>query len=735
MEKLRLRPAARMVTTIGKDLIKDVPASIVELVKNSYDADAEDVEINFSKYIEGEETKISIEIKDTGHGMNLDTIKNTWLVPGTPNKLNLKKSLIKERPLQGRKGIGRYAVAILGNYLQMETVHEKVKTIVYVRWDDFEEIEYLEDIRIEAETISVDEPNGTLLKIIGDNKYYELWSDKEIDKLEKELRKLVSPFQESFKKDPFEIKFKTTNFIDDSEKYYNYENIIEPLPILDLYNYRLHGQISEQGQAFLTFENNSLSVKQEEVIEPFKIKLDSMKGKYCGHIDLDLRVFDLDTASLEALQYKLSNNVNLPFNKRDITSKLKSLTGVGVYRGGFRIRPHGDKGFDWLALDSRRVQNPSMRIGVNQIVGFVSIQPEEFSKLEEKSARDGLKENDYFDGLIEQVSAALKELETRRFTFRRSLDRTKNKTIYQQMEGLFDFTSLENELSKNIEKKFDEVSKGKNTGKAQEELFKVINKSLEEIKKEKVKEYEEIKEIIALYQGQATLGSITTVILHEGRKNTSWFSNSLPRVLNWLKEYREHREELLLNQSIDRLGKANDETIALLELFNKLDPLTVTRREKITNVDLTKIIEHVEQVFKNELADNRITLNKDFKENRIVWQGIELDFRMVFTNLIENSIYWLRLDEENENKCISISSESIDGALVIDITDNGPGIKREFIENESIFTPGFSAKDSGTGLGLAICGEALKRNNGKLKALYADKGAHLRIELGDVEIE
>ncbi|WP_107926506.1 sensor histidine kinase [Lysinibacillus parviboronicapiens] len=735
MQELPLRPAARMITTIGKDLIKDIPASIVELVKNSYDADAEDVEINFSKYTEGEETKISIEIKDNGHGMDLNTITNAWLVPATPNKLNLQHSIFKKRPLQGRKGIGRYAVAILGNYLQMETVHDKIKTIVYVNWDDFEEKEYLEDVRVEVETTSVDEPNGTLLRIIGDNEYFDLWNKKELKKLEKELRKLVSPFQNAFKNDRFEIKFKTTNFIDDSDTYNTYETIIEPLPIVEMYNYRLFGHITDQGIANLNFENNSLDVKQHKVIDPFKVNLDPEKEKYCGRIEIDLRVFDLDTASLESLQQKLSKTVDLAFNRREVTSKLKELTGVGIYRGGFRIRPHGDKGFDWLGLDSRRVQNPSLRIGVDQIIGFVSIQPEEASKLEEKSARDGLKENAYFEGLNEQVIAALRELENRRFDFRRSMDQTKKKTIYQKMENLFDFSAFQDEVSKSIERKFDEVSKGKSKGEATEEFFKVFNESLNEIKKEKEKEYEEIKQIIALYQGQATLGSITTVVLHEGRKHTSWFSNTLPRVFEWLKEFREEREEELLNISIDRLGKANDETIALLELFDKLDPLTMTKKGKITEVDLSMIIDHIENVFKNELIENQITVIKDFKEDKITWNGIEKDFRMVFTNLIENSIYWLKMDVENTNKSISISSEIIDGSLLIDIIDNGPGIKKEFIENEAIFSPGFSAKESGTGLGLAISGEALKRNKGNLKALYSDKGAHLRIELGDIEIE
>ncbi|MEH6930620.1 hypothetical protein, partial [Priestia megaterium] len=313
--------------------------------------------------------------------------------------------------------------------------------------------------------------------------------------------------------------------------YNNYETIIEPLPIIEMYNYRLFGHITDQGIAHLNFENNSLDVKQEEVIDPFKVDLDPQKEKYCGEVNIDLRVFDLDTASLESLQQKLTKTVDLTFNRREVTSRLKELTGVGIYRGGFRIRPHGDKGFDWLALDSRRVQNPSMRIGVDQLIGFVSIQSEEASKLEEKSARDGLKENAYFEGLSKQVIAALKELEEKRYNFRRSMDQTKKKTIYQKMEDLFDFSTFQNEISKSIERKFDEVSKGKNKGEATEEFFKVFNKSLDEIKKEKEKEYEEIKQIIALYQGQATLGSITTVVLHEGRKHTSWFSNTLPRTL------------------------------------------------------------------------------------------------------------------------------------------------------------------------------------------------------------
>ena len=40
LDTYKIRPAARILRTIGKDLIKDIHAAIIELVKNSYDADA-----------------------------------------------------------------------------------------------------------------------------------------------------------------------------------------------------------------------------------------------------------------------------------------------------------------------------------------------------------------------------------------------------------------------------------------------------------------------------------------------------------------------------------------------------------------------------------------------------------------------------------------------------------------------------------------------------------------------
>ena len=119
----KIRPAARLIHTIGSDLIGDSYAALVELVKNSYDADASKVEINFNFSIVDQDDSIIITISDNGHGMSYDTIINKWLVPATDNKLKRKASP-KGRLFLGRKGIGRFAASILGQEMTLTSIDE-----------------------------------------------------------------------------------------------------------------------------------------------------------------------------------------------------------------------------------------------------------------------------------------------------------------------------------------------------------------------------------------------------------------------------------------------------------------------------------------------------------------------------------------------------------------------------------------------------------------------------------
>lgn len=85
----KFRPSARLIHTIGDQIIKDIYASIIELVKNAYDADAKKVELKFLDMSDSKKAKIVIF--DDGHGMDFKTVTDKWMMPATSDKADRKK--------------------------------------------------------------------------------------------------------------------------------------------------------------------------------------------------------------------------------------------------------------------------------------------------------------------------------------------------------------------------------------------------------------------------------------------------------------------------------------------------------------------------------------------------------------------------------------------------------------------------------------------------------------------
>ena len=709
----KFRPSARLIRTIGDDIIKDVYAAVIELIKNAYDADANDVKLKFIDLANPERAKIII--KDDGHGMNYETVINKWMVPATGDKLIRRKSPAG-RYMQGRKGIGRFATSILGNSLLMETTDESgITTTVLIDWSIFSAEKYLDEIELLVESESSGNKSGTELIIEPAERATE-WTEKEMELLIKELRKLVSPIME---KEDFhiEIMFINTGI----ENYDNIQKKIEPFPLLDLFDYRLSGGIDEKGNASMSYENQ---VEKNIPVKEINIHITPENGRLCGPLKLDFRIFDREVDAIENL---INRGLRDPdtgkyLGKGETRQLLNELCGVSVYRNGFRIRPHGEPGYDWLLLDKERVQNPSLRIGSDQIAGFITIADEEISHLEEKSARDGLKENSYYTGLVEIAKKCLAQLEERRFDFRKKTGRgRKTIKIEQELNALFDFDTLKNSIKRELKK--SEVSSSTIT---------TIENIIEKTEKRKSGILEQIKDTVAMYHGQVTLGKIIMVIMHEGRKPLKYLKEQSPRIAGWIKELQEEYNTYLLEKIIDRLEDTKKESLLLIDLFNRLDPLAIRKRGKRKNINIYNVIKRAEELFESELLGKKIKFTNEV-DTKVTFWGWEQDFYIALTNLIDNSLYWLPMLEDKNQKQIIISSRHEDKSVIIDYRDNGPGIEKKYIEDSLIFEPGFSTKPGGTGLGLAIAGETIERNKGVLRALYDPEGAYFRIELPSEE--
>src|SRR5437660_4317580 len=111
----RMHP--RVFAALGADLVTNDVVAVIELVKNSYDAFADNAWVRFRH---DDELGSFLEIEDDGQGMSKAAIDDVWCLVATPFKENnpLARKGNKVRRVAGEKGLGRLAMARLGTQLQ-----------------------------------------------------------------------------------------------------------------------------------------------------------------------------------------------------------------------------------------------------------------------------------------------------------------------------------------------------------------------------------------------------------------------------------------------------------------------------------------------------------------------------------------------------------------------------------------------------------------------------------------
>lgn len=718
----KIRPAGRHLLTIGRDLIQDNNAALIELIKNAFDADSPSINITFS--MKPDQTFYKILIEDKGHGMSRDTIINKWMVPSTADKLTRKTSP-NGRILQGRKGIGRYAAAILGNDLLLESVDQTgKKTTAYIEWKQFETAKFLEDVEILIETFDSNESPGTTLTITGNEDGLAEWNETKLKDLKFQIKKLMSPLNKELQanssntSDKFEIIIKEDHFVQYPEQLI--EETIEPFPLVNMFDYRIFGKLNSNGNGTFYFQTQKSTTHNfdEEIL--FSIG----KETGCGSLEFDISVFDREVESLDQLIARgIKHNPETFFSRQETRKLLDDYNGIGVFRNGFRIRPLGDADFDWLKLNKQRIQNPSQKIGSNQVIGHINIQSEENSNLIEKSARDGLKENKAFENLKNISSEIISLLELRRFDIRRKLGISRPAVkIEQELELLYSFKEFGDELVKNLK------SKG-----LDDESTQMVSNLLLHKSKEITQAAENLQKMIAMYQGQATVGNIINLVLHESRMPLAAIKSNIKSFKKRHAKFIETQDENKLQEISPIADEISKNTEDFSRLFEKLDPLAYKKRDSVQTFNIYKELVSVISMFANEMSEKSIVYK--IEGSQIVeFEGWAQDFRAIFINLIQNSIYWIH-EKNSPKKEISIFiGEENNSLSFIDYKDTGPGIDKSIKDNNLIFEPQFTTKKEGMGLGLAIAGEAAQRNGLHLSIFAQDVGVYFRLDVANDDI-
>lgn len=117
--KLVMRFEAHTIEHLGVKMYSHTPPAIAELIANSYDACAKEVNI---RLYSGDQFKI--EVEDNGDGMTFDEVNDHFLRIGR-NRRKEKQPNSCERKPTGKKGLGKLALFGLGNKITIITKKDK----------------------------------------------------------------------------------------------------------------------------------------------------------------------------------------------------------------------------------------------------------------------------------------------------------------------------------------------------------------------------------------------------------------------------------------------------------------------------------------------------------------------------------------------------------------------------------------------------------------------------------
>ena len=694
-----LRPRARIMRTLGDELISSEVVAIIELVKNAYDADATRVLVRFNDPLEI--GKGSIEVIDNGHGMELNTIRTTWMEPATLHRKQQTRSKKYKRRVLGEKGIGRFAASRLANFLQIVSRYtgtdEEVRALF--DWSQFDvEEKYLDEVQVlweqtrpsdirpggaieslwqmERDKPDLDElTHGTILRMEG---LRTNWEEPQIEKIQTGLSRLISPFE--IKVD-FQIRMQLP------EQLSRLSGIVEPSEILRHPHYYIRGQVDRTGGYNLNLRLRGESDEQN-ILGKFTLTdaMSNPKMPHCGPFEIELRVWDRREEDLEPLAELYGSSV------KKIRDDLDKAAGISIYRDGFRILPYGERGNDWLRLDSRRVQRPTGKLSNNQIVGFLHITADHNPGLRDQSNREGLMTGPALDDLKELVIDVLNELEWRRYKLRRHTERIEEEEAAASQKGLFTDFTLDALREQIAQRHPDDV----------ELLTLATNKS-----KELQQRVGRVQEVLSRYHRLATLGQLIDTVLHDGITPLKKIRDAAELgLLDIDKKMRDYKEFIRAMES--RLETIEKHSNTLSTVFRKIEPFGGRKRGKPETISLEKVIADAFAVLEEEKKRLNVSVTLPQTDTRVTVDQAEI--QIVIVNLLQNSLYWLQeIPREQREIFVTIEKIEPDGAAIV-FSDSGKGVNVE--ARDYIFDPYFSTKPDGVGLGLTIAGEILSEYYG-----------------------
>lgn len=664
---------ARVLNQLGEQLIKSEGIALLELIKNSYDADASECKVTMNDPSSVQNGKIVIV--DDGEGMSRQILSTAWLEIGTSFKDDLKKDEETYRTNKfkrlrlGEKGIGRLGVHRLGRQIEIISKREGYKASrLFIDWDKIEQVTYLEDVPVVVEDADskhkFKKGYGTKITI---EKLRVPWTRKMARDCARSITSLNSPFEV---KDNFRVGFeiKGQNWLDglltfkDIEQYklFSFNLTIENDKISDFdYKFIPWETMPKLKSRHLTLEDKEISKLARMVYKDGReYKPIDLSQYNIGKVRFEGIIFDRDTRTLDlGVQDKLG-----------LKKYLDTNGGIRVFRDNMRVMDYGEPGNDWLDLGGRRINLPTKRISNNIILGAVYLDRESSTDLQEKANREGFVENEAYDELIKAIRFAIDRIESHRKTDKDLLRKHYGPEVTKE-PVIASISELKEVVEHNVK---------------DQTVAQQINKYLDRIESE----YDSITNSLMKSAGA---GLNLIIVIHQ-----------IQKIIKEVKEMLKKKAPItVLEERVKTLSKlVEGYTILIRNSEKKLRNLKGIIEQCVFNIEF-------------RLDAHQIKLSKCYEKKIANLEGICSEDHVLnaLMNLFDNSIWWLGYSKVKSPEIFLDISDKVTGYTTIIVADNGPGFTKS---TEELVKPFVSDKPGGMGIGLHLTDQIMQSLGGKL---------------------
>jgi signal transduction histidine kinase len=660
-ESFRFSPD--VLSRLGEELIPNPEQGIIELVKNSYDADATECIVHL---VDTGEPGGTVIVSDTGVGMTENAIRNGWLVIGSSSKRTRNPTAKFGRLPVGDKGLGRLAGLRQGTEVILRTRPESEPSSQYsvrIDWTDYDRVSVVEDVQLVVNKMPTDQKAGTEIEI---RRLKQKYTRRDVQRLARELVLLADPFDDTL---GFRPKLVAPEFADLEELVRN--------SYFDEAEYHLHASLNDSGEAsaILLDGNGNVLAKADQ--------RDLSTNSYrTPAAEFDLWAFLFDAKAFSGKRTSL----------KEVREWLRVVGGVHLYHRDIRVRPYGDPGHDWLEMNLSRTRSPEERPSTNTSLGKIIVE-DPSDLLIQKTDRIGFIENEAFlelrrfaiDALDWMAAVRLKRAEIRREQVKAEAPR-RVEAARSRLDAAIEALPVE--------------TRG------------IVEQSVRQYERAVDRSVKALHLDLQLYRSLATAGTTAAVFAHETGKPVTLIEKIAETLRTRGRRFLPEHYEAAFQPPIEKLFWI----AGALRGFARL-PMYLLQRDKRRSgvLRIEQVVDDLVDAFRPLLEDANVEIERQRLAPQAQVRGSVALLEAVLTNLFTNSIGAFNVEGGRyKGRIIRVREESSGETVLITVADNGPGIQG--LSLSEIWLPGHTTKPGGTGFGLTIVKDSIDDLGGRITA-------------------